>query len=291
MEEASRIVASVTFLPPEAGGRARSPHDSPLYRPHLVVRDSDERATAEAGRATENYLGVRFTGDGRQLSAGVAHTVTLDLPYYARVDYSDLRSGATFVIREGGKTVGFGRVLRGLSNDLAAAARSARTPMQPHIREVDFAQPGDAAGVVAVLDSYAADPTGDGRPLAPDVRERLIPLLRDHPTALALLASADGEPVGLAICFFGLSTFRARPLLNIHDLAIIPEYRGRGVGRALLAEVEKRAVRRGCCKLTLEVQEDNAPARALYQSFGFGDFRADNSAPTRFLSKPLDVES
>jgi ribosomal protein S18 acetylase RimI-like enzyme len=161
--------------------------------------------------------------------------------------------------------------------------------MQPHIREVDFATPDDAAGVVAVLDSYAADPTGDGRPLASDVRARLIPLLRDHPTALALLAFADGKPVGLAVCFFGVSTFRARPLLNIHDLAIIPEYRGRGVGRALLSEVEKRAVHKGCCKLTLEVQEDNARARALYQSFGFGDFR-DNSAPTRFLSKPLDIE-
>jgi len=157
------------------------------------------------------------------------------------------------------------------------------------IREADLAAAADAAAIVMVLDSYATDPIGGGRPLASDVRERVVPALRDHPTALVLLAFVGREPAGIAVGFFGLSTFRARPLLNIHDLAVIPRYRGSGVGTALLHAAEKRALGRGCCKLTLEVREDNAPARALYARFGFEDFVVGNSAPTRFLSKALPL--
>jgi GNAT superfamily N-acetyltransferase len=159
------------------------------------------------------------------------------------------------------------------------------------IRDVDFSDPADAARFIAVLDSYASDPIGGGTPLAADVRERLGPALRHHPTALMLLAFVDDEPAGIAACFFAFSTFRARPLLNVHDLAVVPRYRGKGVGRALLAECERRATREGCCKLTLEVQDNNARARGLYASFGFEDFAVANSAFTRFLSKPLVIEN
>ncbi len=137
-----------------------------------------------------------------------------------------------------------------------------------------------------MLESYASDPKGGGQGLARDVRERLIPALRDHPTTLVLLAIAETLPVGIAVCFVGFSTFQARPLLNIHDLAVIPAYRGKGIGRALLAAAEREAVNRECCKLTLEVQDDNQRARAVYARFGFTDFIVANSA-TRFLSKSL----
>ena len=160
--------------------------------------------------------------------------------------------------------------------------------MDLHIHQASFADSRDTDGIVTVLNSYASDPVGGGRPLPSDVQSRLIPMLRDHPTALVLLAFADDEPVGIAVCFFGVSTFRAQPLLNVHDLAVLPEYRGRGVGRALLAAVEGHARRKECCKLTLEVQDDNTRARTLYQRFGFDDFVVGNSAATRFLAKPLE---
>ncbi|MGH2375765.1 MAG: GNAT family N-acetyltransferase [bacterium] len=155
------------------------------------------------------------------------------------------------------------------------------------ILEADFTDPAHCAGIVEVLNSYAADPVGGGEPLAPEARECLVAALRDHPTALVLLALVDERPAGIAVCFFGLSTFQARPLLNIHDLAVLPEHRGKGIGRALLAAAEDRAIKHGCCKLTLEVQDDNGRARALYESFGFADFVVGESAPTRFLAKPL----
>jgi ribosomal protein S18 acetylase RimI-like enzyme len=56
----------------------------------------------------------------------------------------------------------------------------------------------------------------------------------------------------------------------------------------LLRAAEDYARRKGCCKLTLEVQDDNAAARNLYQRFGFADFVFGDSAPTRFLAKPLE---
>jgi ribosomal protein S18 acetylase RimI-like enzyme len=158
--------------------------------------------------------------------------------------------------------------------------------VQLEIREADFADPAHRAAIVEVLDSYASDPLGGGHPLPADVRQRLVDGLRDHPTALVLLAFADQRAVGIAVCFLGFSTFQARPLLNIHDLAVVPGSRGSGIGRALLGAAEIRARERGCCRLTLEVQDDNRRARALYQRFGFVDYEVANS-PTRFLVKPL----
>ncbi len=130
---------------------------------------------------------------------------------------------------------------------------------------------------------------GGGEPLSPTVRGRLVPALRDHPTALVLLAIEQAHPVGVAVCFLGFSTFQAQPLLNIHDLAVLPEWRSKGVGRALLRAAEHRARQRGCCKLTLEVQDSNDPALRLYESFGFSNFVIGDSGPTRFLAKPLEL--
>ncbi|MEY2853371.1 MAG: hypothetical protein RL030_503 [Pseudomonadota bacterium] len=155
------------------------------------------------------------------------------------------------------------------------------------VREARLDEPADAAAVVEVLDSYASDPRGGSTPLTAEVRERLVPSLRAHPTTLVLLAFEEREAVGLCIGFWGFSSFRARPLLNIHDLAVRPGHRGKGVGRALLTAAEAIARQRGCCKLTLEVQEDNLPALQLYGRFGFGDVRYGDSGPTRFLGKVL----
>lgn len=155
------------------------------------------------------------------------------------------------------------------------------------VRDALLDDAADAAAVVELLDSYASDPKGGSTPLPPDVRRRLVPALRAHPTTLVLLAFDGGQPVGLAIGFWGLSSFRARPLLNIHDLAVRPGHRGKGVGRALLSAAEERARARDCCKLTLEVQDDNLPARRLYERFGFEDVRYGDSGPTRFLGKSL----
>jgi ribosomal protein S18 acetylase RimI-like enzyme len=155
------------------------------------------------------------------------------------------------------------------------------------VRRAQFAAPADAHAIVRLVDAYARDPRGGGTPLPQQVRERLVPGLAAHPTACAWLAFDGAEAVGVCVAFVGYSTFHARPLLNIHDLAVLPAHRGRGVGRALLAAAEEMAQGAGCCKLTLEVLEDNLPARSLYERFGFRDVRYGDSGPTRFLGKTL----
>jgi ribosomal protein S18 acetylase RimI-like enzyme len=145
--------------------------------------------------------------------------------------------------------------------------------------------------VVGLVDAYARDPMGGGAGLAPDVRARLGADLRERVargSALVLIAERGGEPVGVAICFVGYSTFRARPLLNLHDLAVLPAARGAGVGRRLLDAVAARARALGCCKVTLEVREDNAVARRLYARAGFVDSAPDGARTrTLFLEQSL----
>ena len=154
-------------------------------------------------------------------------------------------------------------------------------------RRAIFTDPADAAAILRLVDAYARDPRGGGQPLSQQVRERLLPGLAAHPTARAWLAFEGDEAVGVCVGFIGFSTFHAKPLLNIHDLAVLAGQRGRGIGHALLAAAEADALAYGCCKLTLEVLEDNHPARRLYERFGFNDVRYGDSGTMKFLGKTL----
>jgi GNAT superfamily N-acetyltransferase len=157
------------------------------------------------------------------------------------------------------------------------------------IVEADLGDPAHARDVVAMTAAYAEDAMGNGGALSAEVLARLVPALREHPTTVVLLAYAAGRAVGIATCFLGFTTFAARPLLNIHDLAVVPEHRGRGVGRALLEAAAEAARRRGCVKLTLEVQEGNARARRLYAAAGFEHaHHAEAAGGSLFYTRRLD---
>ena len=138
-----------------------------------------------------------------------------------------------------------------------------------HIRTVDFSDPADAAAYLEQLDSYARDPMGAGQPLAAATRDRLIDDLAHRPGTHALLAESGGNAVGFATCFLGYSTFQAMPLLNVHDIAVLPPWRGRGAARLLLDAIADLARSLGCCRVTLEVCSDNPRARGIYEANGF----------------------
>ena len=142
--------------------------------------------------------------------------------------------------------------------------------------------------VLEMVDAYSMDAMGDGKPLSKEARSLLLPGLRQHPTTLIFLALRGQEPVGIAVCFRGFSTFAARPLMNIHDLAVLAGNRGQGISRRLLAAVEEKARKMGCCKLTLEVLEKNQRARKVYEAAGFGKpVYQEEEGVTFFLSKRL----
>ena len=88
------------------------------------------------------------------------------------------------------------------------------------------------------------------------------------PLAEAAVAEVGGEPVGFALWFTTFSTFRGQPGLYLEDIFVKPAYRGRGIGKGLLAAVARRAVERGCGRLEWSVLNWNAPAIGFYQSLG-----------------------
>lgn len=137
------------------------------------------------------------------------------------------------------------------------------------IIRADLHNPRHGEALIAMLDAYARDEMGGGSALADEVKANLVQALAARSDAHVLLAWVDDQPVGVATCFEGFSTFACRPLLNIHDLAVHPDFRGRGLGKRLLAEVERLARELDCCKLTLEVLEGNKVAQAAYKASGF----------------------
>jgi ribosomal protein S18 acetylase RimI-like enzyme len=165
--------------------------------------------------------------------------------------------------------------------------------MQDAIRivEADLARPEHQEALLAMTDAYSRDPFGDGKPLDAGVRERLIPGLRRHPTTLVMLAFEGARAVGAATCFIGFSTFAAKPLVNIHDLVVVEDCRKRGVGRRLLEAVEAKARELGCCKLTLEVLDQNLVALGAYRSFGFERYSLQEGAGEAiFMAKTLSAQ-
>lgn len=140
------------------------------------------------------------------------------------------------------------------------------------IVRADLHNPQHGEALVYLLNEYAKDEMGGSAPLADEVQANLAKALAARSDAHVLLAWVDGEPAGVATCFEGFSTFACRPLLNIHDIAVHPDHRGRGLGKRLLAEVERLARDLGCCKLTLEVLEGNKVAQAAYSASGFAGY-------------------
>ena len=156
------------------------------------------------------------------------------------------------------------------------------------VQRVDYLNAQDAQALVFLLDAYAQDPMGGGEALMPEAVARLCEDLSRIAGAASFIAWLDNKPIGLINCFQGYSTFKAKPLLNVHDIAVLAGHRGQGVGQALLQAAEAHARSLGCCKLTLEVLSGNVPAMASYKRFGFAQYELDPAAgQAQFMQKWL----
>ena len=152
----------------------------------------------------------------------------------------------------------------------------------------DYANPAHAAAVVSLLDAYAQDPMGGGQALSEFAKAHLVPALAARPQAFSVLAFDGDKPVGLVNCIEGFSTFACKPLVNVHDVAVLAECRGQGIAEKMLVLVEHVSRERGACKLTLEVLPGNAGAIRLYQRIGFAGYQLDPAmGQARFLQKLL----
>lgn len=150
-------------------------------------------------------------------------------------------------------------------------------PSRLRIVRADYQNAAHADALVLLLDAYARDVAGGGEPLSEFARTNLIQSLAARPQAYSVLAFDSETPVGLVNCIEGFSTFACRPLVNVHDVAVLAAYRGQGIAEKMLAECEVVARERGAVKMTLEVLSGNARAMQLYQRLGYAGYQLDPS--------------
>lgn len=146
------------------------------------------------------------------------------------------------------------------------------------ICRADYANAAHASALVSLLDAYARDAMGGAEPLSEFARSNLVPALAARSQAFSVLAfdgAGDTIPVGLVNCIEGFSTFACRPLVNVHDVVVLSDYRGLRVAEKMLVLTEEIARERGACKLTLEVLAGNAAAIKLYARVGFANYQLD----------------
>lgn len=149
----------------------------------------------------------------------------------------------------------------------------------------DLTNEEHAKSYCALLAMYMTDPMGDCLAHTPRQEQHLIETLSMMPHAMVILAYDDATMVyiGMATCFVTFSTFKIAPVINIHDIAVDPQWRGQGIGRKILETIEAIGEEIGCGKITLEVRIDNPQAQALYRSMGFDNCQP----PMMFWTKDL----
>jgi len=136
---------------------------------------------------------------------------------------------------------------------------------------IDLQNPVHCEKVIKLLNDYMNDPMGNNSPMSKRLSPQIISGLKKHSGFLGFFVLVDNLFAGLANCNINFSTFQAKPLINIHDFIIAPEFRNVGAGRFLLSSVINYASSNGFCRVNLEVREDNLVAKSLYKKMGFDD--------------------
>jgi GNAT superfamily N-acetyltransferase len=93
-------------------------------------------------------------------------------------------------------------------------------------------------------------------------------LFGPRPMAEVLIAEKDGAAIGFALFFHNFSTFEGRPGIYLEDLFVVPQARGAGAGKALLARLAALTLERDCARLEWSVLDWNAPSIAMYRAIG-----------------------
>ena len=103
-----------------------------------------------------------------------------------------------------------------------------------------------------------------------DATERMIgdALFGQTPRAFCELAEWDGEVVGFSLWFYNFSTFRGRHGIYLEDLFVRPDFRGKGLGKALIVSLARRCVAEDLARFEWSVLDWNAPSIAFYKALG-----------------------
>lgn len=146
----------------------------------------------------------------------------------------------------------------------------------------------DAPEIARLLHDFNLE-FGDPSPGVEVLTGRIVECIEGDLKSYLLGAEDGGEPVGVAQVSFVRSIWRERPLAHLDELYVAPASRGRGVGRALMTALLALARERGACGLEVVTGEDDAEARALYESVGMRN-EIEGAENSRALFYELELE-
>lgn len=149
--------------------------------------------------------------------------------------------------------------------------------------KVDLTRKEHQQQLIRLLDAYMQDEMGNGAPMPKDLAPKILNGLKNYAGYLGFFALVEGEYAALANCNQNFSTFKAKPLINIHDFVVHPNFRGKGAGHFLLNSIAGYAKENGFCRVNLEVRYDNIKAQKLYQKVGYRECQP----PMYFWEKTL----
>ena len=129
------------------------------------------------------------------------------------------------------------------------------------------ARPGDAALAVRLVRELAEYERLSHEVVATEA-DFDAALFGPSPRVFCDVAEWDGAPAGIALWFYNFSTFVGRHGIYLEDLFVRPEFRGRGIGKALLAGLARRCVDESLGRLEWSVLDWNAPSIAFYEGLG-----------------------
>lgn len=160
------------------------------------------------------------------------------------------------------------------------------------IVQADLTQTQHAQAYLTMMSHYASDPMGGAEDISEFAKENLVDTLLQRTDVFIVLAFKGNQPAGLLTAIEGFSTFACKPLLNVHDVVVFEDFRGKGVSTLLFSEIEKIARMRDCCKITLEVLEGNESAKKAYIKQGFSGYQLDPKfGNALFWTKSLESKS
>lgn len=137
----------------------------------------------------------------------------------------------------------------------------------PHSFRIRPARPDDVREIVVLIRELAAYERLEHEVVA-DAENLRRHLFGERPFAEAILAEEKERVVGFALFFYNYSTFRTRPGIYLEDVFVRPEHRGKGIGKALLKTIARRATRTGCERFEWSVLDWNSPSIAFYRALG-----------------------
>ena len=148
------------------------------------------------------------------------------------------------------------------------------------------AQPSDTSVVHALIRELAEYEKLLDQVVATEA-DTAAALFGENPRVFCDIAEWDGAPAGFALWFYNFSTFRGAYGIYLEDLFVRPQFRGNGIGKALLVSLARRAVAEGCARLDWAVLDWNTPSISFYEKLGarpitgWTGYRLTNEALTR----------